>query len=195
MDKVSFNSVYLGFAPACTPTQGGGRGWREGNPGRPGQRGLSKEARWPRAHLLSKAQEAHLHFYSVRLAWGRNTQRLATPESAGSQRHCPVGCQQSLAAWGEGQKPAMPAGGLLPLPTRVPAGVPRTKAWQGSPPPARPPHKPPGRPLWPRGGGIRRCPPGASRPVLRSGWPSPQFRGISQGLEGQNSASACRVQL
>ena len=112
MDKVSFNSVYLGFAPACTPTQGGGRGWREGNPGRPGQRGLSKEARWPRAHLLSKAQEAHLHFYSVRLAWGRNTQRLATPESAGSQRHCPVGCQQSLAAWGEGQKPAMPAGSL-----------------------------------------------------------------------------------
>lgn len=134
MEKVSFNSVYLGFAPACTPTRGGAGGTL----GDLGQRGLSKEARWPRANLLSKAQEAHLHFYSVRLAWGRNTQRLATPESAESQRHCPVGCQQSLAAWGEGQKPAMPAGGLLPLPTRVPAGVPLTEAWPGSPPPARP---------------------------------------------------------
>ena len=159
MEKVSFNSVYLWFVPACTPTrgQGGGRGAL----GDLGQRGLSKEERWPRANLLSKAQEAHLHFYSVQLAWGRNTQGLATPESAGSPRHCLEGCQQSLAAWGEGQKPAKPAGGSLPLPTRVPAGVPQDRGLASLPSPGPPPHKPPGRPGWPWSGGIRRCPPGA----------------------------------
>ena len=66
-----------------------------------GQREQSDEERWPRANLLSKAQEAHLHFYSVRLAWGSNTQRLATPQSSRSQRHSSGGVSR---AWRPGVK-------------------------------------------------------------------------------------------
>ena len=62
VEKVSFNSVYLWLVSACTPTQKEGVGL-----GRPRQRGLSKEERWPRANLLWKAQEAHLHFCSAGL--------------------------------------------------------------------------------------------------------------------------------
>lgn len=82
--------------------------------------------------------------------------------------------------------------------TRVPAeGCPRTEAWPGSPPLARPPypphHKPPGRPWWPWGGGIRRCPPGTSRPILQSGWPSPQFWGIRQGPDAEFNSDSFEV--
>lgn len=130
---------------------------------------------------------------SVLLAWGSNAQRLATPESAGSLRHSSGGVNR---AWGEGQKPATPAGGSLPLPdTSAHGGVPQDRGLARLPSPVPPHHKPPGRPWWPWGGGIRRCPPGTSRPTLQSDWPSPQFWGIRQGLEGQNSTSGCRVQL
>ena len=66
-----------------------------------GPREQSDAERWPRANLLSKAQEAHLHFYSVRLAWGSNTQRLATPQSSRSQRHSSGGVSR---AWRPGVK-------------------------------------------------------------------------------------------
>lgn len=119
------------------------------------QRGQSEEERWPRANLLSKAQEAHLHFYSVRLAWGSITQRLATPKSTGSLRHSSGGVRR---AWRPGVKvksqPRLQGVHFLSQ-TRVPAeGCPRdqgTKAWPDSPPPARP--------WWPWGGGTRRRPP------------------------------------
>ena len=39
------------------------------------QRGLSERRAFPSADLLSKAQKADLHFYSVRLVCGSNTQR------------------------------------------------------------------------------------------------------------------------
>ena len=103
------------------------------------QRGQSEEERWPRANLLSKTQEAHLHFYSVRLAWGSNTQRLATPQSARSQRHSSRGVS---GAWRPGvevkSQPHLQGVHFLSQ-TRVPAeGCPQDQGLARFPSPGPP---------------------------------------------------------
>lgn len=69
IENVNINSVYLLFLPVYTPRR---KGETRGNLRR---RGLSESSAFPSADLLPKAQNADLHFCSVRLVCGSDTQR------------------------------------------------------------------------------------------------------------------------